>query len=59
MQFILSAVFFVYMVVAGLFALYFNWVYASVHGFISWIFFGEIIATLQGLLWPLYFIAGG
>ncbi len=48
----------VYVFISGLFAVYFNWIYANLHGFISWLFFGEIIATIQGLLWPIYLITG-
>lgn len=48
----------IYGIIAGGFGLYFNWVYANVHGLFSWIFFGEIIATLQGLLWPIYLMTG-
>jgi len=43
-----------YLSIAGLFALYFNWVYAANHGFGEWLMFGEIIPTLQGLIWPYY-----
>ena len=47
-----------YVVIAGLFALYFNWVYAITKGFFSWLFFGEIVATIQGFLWPIYVLTG-
>ena len=47
-----------YVVIAGLLALYFNWVYAITKGFISWLFFGEIVATIQGFLWPIYVLTG-
>jgi len=40
---------------AAIAALYFNYLYARDHGFVAWIFFGEIIATLKALIWP-YFI---
>jgi hypothetical protein len=39
---------------AGLFALYFNWQYAQEHGFVAWLFFGEIIATFKGAFWPFF-----
>ena len=29
-------------------------VYAVENGFIAWVFFGEIIATFKGLLWPFF-----
>ena len=32
---------------------YENWVYANEHGFLAWLFFGEIVATFQALGWPL------
>jgi len=54
MQVVLYAYFFI----SGLFALYFNYVYAVTKGFWSWIMFGEIVATVQGLLWPLYLLNG-
>jgi hypothetical protein len=37
---------------------YYNWQYAKEHGFIKWLFFGEIVATLKSSVWPYYvFIA--
>ena len=39
----------------GIFALYYNWVYAQEHGFVKWLFFGEVLATLKALIWP-YFV---
>lgn len=36
------------------FAVYFNWQYAKEHGFLEWIFFGEIIATLKAFVWPVF-----
>jgi hypothetical protein len=35
---------------------YFNWQYAQEYGFIKWIFFGEVVATVKGVVWP-YFVA--
>lgn len=32
---------------------YFNWLYAKEHGFWSWVFFGEIIATIKAMIWPI------
>ena len=32
---------------------YYNWVYAQENGFAAWFFFGEIIASLKALIWPL------
>ena len=45
----------IYGISVGIFGLYFNWLYAVEHGFIAWVFFGEIIATLKALVWP-YFV---
>lgn len=37
---------------------YFNWQYAKRHGFIKWLFLGEIVATAKSTVWPYYiFIA--
>ena len=38
---------------------YFNWCYARDNGFVSWLFFGEIVATAQGAIWPVYALSGG
>lgn len=35
-------------------ATYYNWKYAVEHGFISWVFWGEIIATLKAVIWPFF-----
>ena len=37
---------------------YCNWVFAHNHGFVKWIFFGEIIATLQAFIWPIWLFTG-
>lgn len=34
---------------------YYNWQYAKEHGFIKWLFLGEIVATLKSTAWP-YFV---
>lgn len=34
---------------------YYNWQYAKEHGFIEWLFLGEIVATLKSAAWP-YFV---
>jgi hypothetical protein len=36
-----------------IFGFYYNWLYAQQNGFVAWFFFGEIIATLKALIWPL------
>jgi hypothetical protein len=35
---------------------YYNWRYARDHGFLSWLFLGEIVPTIEAPLWP-YFVA--
>jgi len=35
---------------------YYNWKYAQTHGFVKWIFFGEIIATTKAMVWPYYVV---
>ena len=32
---------------------YYNWQFAQQHGFAAWLMFGGIVATLQGIFWPL------
>ena len=54
----MHVIFYIYLFVSGLFGIYFNWMYAVTRGFWSWVFFGEVVATLQGLLWPLYLLNG-
>jgi hypothetical protein len=36
----------------GFFGLYYNYLYAIENGFWAWLFFGEIIASFQALVWP-------
>ncbi len=43
-----------YLISAGIMGLYFNWIFAVENGFWAWLFFGEIVATLQGLFWPFF-----
>ena len=38
----------------AIFAAYYNYLYAIEHGFLAWLFFGEIIASLKSLIWPLF-----
>jgi len=51
---ILMAIAIVYGISVAVFALYYNWLFAKTNGFIAWLFFGEIIATLKALIWPLF-----
>jgi hypothetical protein len=44
-----------YAIPTGFFALYYNYQYAVTEGFVKWLFFGEIIATIKSLFWP-YFV---
>lgn len=41
-----------YVVGSSLAVPYYNYLYANEHGFISWLFFGQIIATIQATVWP-------
>ena len=43
----LTLTWYAYIAVAA--ALFYNWQYAKANGFISWMLFGEIVATLKGL----------
>jgi len=43
-----------YGISVGIFGLYYNYLYAIENGFWAWLFFGEIIATLKSLVWPLF-----
>lgn len=38
-----------------IFTPYYNWKYATEHGFVKWLFLGEISATLKAGAWP-YFV---
>ena len=46
---------YLYCIVAALMALVFNYQYARDHGFLAWVFFGEIVATFKAILW-IFFI---
>ena len=49
----LLAIYFIGVIISGL---YFNWAYANTHGFMKWLFFGEIVPTIQSLFWPIYLL---
>ena len=51
------ALVFVYATVAGFSALYFNYRVAQTRGFIYWVMFGEVEATIRGALWPYFTVA--
>lgn len=42
----------IYAIGVGIFTLLFNWQFANNHGFLQWVFFGEIIATVKAIFWP-------
>jgi len=33
---------------------YYNWDYAKKNGFVSWLCFGEVVATAKSIIWPYY-----
>ena len=51
---ILMGILIIYIISVGIFGVYYNWLYANEHGFIAWLFFGEVIASLKALVWPLF-----
>ncbi|MBJ86497.1 MAG: hypothetical protein CMJ11_07945 [Pelagibacterales bacterium] len=55
MEKIIIGLLYLYGASAAIAALYFNYLFAVEKGFMAWLLFGEIIATLQGLIWPLYY----
>ena len=54
MEKILVAIAIIYGISVAIFGVYFNWLYANENGFLAWLFFGEIIASLKALVWPLF-----
>jgi hypothetical protein len=51
-----QAVFLLYFGLVGfVFVPYYNWQYAREHGFVDWLFFGEIVPTAKAAVWP-YFV---
>ena len=55
MEKILIAIAIIYGISVAIFGVYFNWLYANENGFLAWLFFGEIIASLKALVWPFFF----
>ena len=51
---ILMGILIIYGISVGIFGIYYNWLYANEHGFVAWLFFGEVIASLKALVWPLF-----
>lgn len=39
-----------------IFVPYYNWQFAKTHDFSDWIFFGEVVPTIQALGWPYFVI---
>ena len=54
MEKIFIAIAIIYGISVAIFGVYFNWLYANENGFLAWLFFGEIIASLKALVWPLF-----
>ncbi len=50
----LNVVFTLYILSVMLMGTYFNWTNAKQSGFIQWLFPGEVVPTLQALVWPYY-----
>ena len=51
---ILTFIIVAYLISVGVFGIYYNYLYANEHGFLAWVFFGEIVASLKALVWPLF-----
>ncbi|MDA8137366.1 MAG: hypothetical protein M0036_01830 [Desulfobacteraceae bacterium] len=43
-----------YLISLTLITPYYNYQYAKEHGFINWLIFGEIVATIKSAVWPYY-----
>ena len=54
MEKILIAIAVIYGISVAIFGVYYNWLYANENGFLAWLFFGEIIASLKAIVWPLF-----
>ena len=54
MEKILIAIAIIYGISVAIFGVYYNWLYANENGFLAWLFFGEIIASLKAIVWPLF-----
>lgn len=49
---------YIYLMGIPISAIYFNYQYARQHGFVEWLFFGEIVPTLKAPIWPYFAFAG-
>ena len=54
MEKLLMAIAVIYGISVAVFGLYYNWLFVKANGFLAWLFFGEIIASLKALVWPLF-----
>ena len=54
MEKIIIAIAVIYGISVAIFGVYYNWLYANENGFLAWLFFGEIIASLKAVVWPLF-----
>ena len=45
---------FLYITISSALIPYYNWQYASTHGYVKWLFLGEVVATAQAFVWPYY-----
>ena len=54
MEKIFIAIVIIYGISVAIFGVYYNWLYANENGFLAWLFFGEIIASLKAVVWPLF-----
>jgi hypothetical protein len=52
----LSAMIALYAISLVFFIPYYNWRFAKEHGFVAWIFLGEVVATGKGVAWPLFVV---
>jgi hypothetical protein len=44
----------IYFLVFAIATPYFNWQYATEHGFIKWFLLGQFVPTIQAAVWPYY-----
>ena len=51
---LIVVIFFLYIAACSLFVPLFNWQYARDNGYVKWVFLGEVVSTLKGVVWPYY-----
>jgi hypothetical protein len=54
---IITVIIYLYIIPMIISVPYYNWTYAKENGFVSWLVFGEIVATSKGFIWPYYFFS--